>query len=270
MRRGAKRPGKVGTPRRGRKAPELGPRRGGPGDPAVGSPPPRPRGGRRLLAGRGARVCRTGQRDTPWPAVRRARPTASRPRRRTRPGPSRHHAEGECAPPRRREGAGERESAPLQPGSGPPGAMGEPRGGSGREGPRAGRPVSLGRGRGLGVGGGALRTASAGYRGPWRLSSPEGIGLIRHLRRRGHVGALCSRLPGAAVGCSPRIPRLCFGGEPLPSRPPSRLGLPLRSELGASLLPREPRKLCGRARVGLPRRTLQGGVGPRVGRVRVQ
>lgn len=269
MRRGAKRPGKVGTPRRGRKVPELGPRRGGPGDPAVGSPPPRPRGGRRLLAGRGARVCRTGQRDTPWPAVRRARPTASSPRRRTRPGPSRHHAEGECAPPRRREGAGERESAPLQPGSGPPGAMGEPRGGTGQEGLRAGRPVSLGRGRGLGVGGGALRTASAGYRGPWRLFSPEGTGLIWHLRRREHVGALPAP-PRGRGGLFPPHPAPLFWGEPLPPRPPSRLGSPLRSELGASLLPREPRKLCGRARVGLPRRTLQGGVGPRVGRVRVQ
>ena len=233
-------------------------------------PPPRPRGGRRLLAGRGARVCRRGQRDTPWPAVRRARPSASRPRRRTRPGPSRHHAEGECAPPRRREGAGERESAPLQPGSGPPGAMRQPRGGTGREGLRAGRPVSRGRGRGLGVGGGALRTVSAGYRGPWRLSSPEGMGLICHLRRRGHVGAVCPRLPGAAVGCSPPHPApLVCGGSPFP-RAPRAGSARLRSELGASLLPREPRKLCGRARVGLPRRTLQGGAGPRVGRVTAQ
>ena len=128
-----------------REVPELGTREGA--DPRTQPPgshrpaPPRP-AGPPARQPRRTRV-RVGAARPSWLVERRSRPVASCPRRRARPAPSRHHAEGECAPPRKREGPGSVRARPSRPAPGDWGAGGKGRG--------LGRWVSRGRGRSLGV-----------------------------------------------------------------------------------------------------------------------
>lgn len=151
-------------------------------------------------------------------------------------------------PPRSRERPGSVRARPSRPAPG-------------RRGSRAGRAEG-GRGASRGAaaaawacGGGRRPAAGVGVHAvPWGPSSPEGSGLIGCRRPRGHVESCVSASPRPRWAL-PRTLRPPFWGEPLSPRSPSRLGSPLRSELGASLAPREPRKLCRQARFGLLWRT---------------
>lgn len=201
-------------------------RRAGPGaQPPEAAAPPRPEPRVRRFASGGAGVCGRGQRRPP--AGRAALPpVASRPRRRARPAPSRHHAEGECARLAPRAARGVRR--PSRPA---PGRQGKP--GRGR-GAKAEARASRGAGRSLRLCAGRrrLRPALGGTRGagPSSRSRQPRLSRLPAATRTVDLTISASR---AEVELFPH-PAPPFWGEPLSPRSPSRLGSPLRSELGAS------------------------------------